>query len=859
MNLQRRTPDRFSRPTTAAPTESRAANSRGRCCVVAGIVGSCLLLLGPSVRATEDERFLNELRQRELFRLAEVYCLEQLERDDLSDERRAELTIELSRTFATHARLMPFDGGDELWQHALVVTRRFAEQNPNSPRRVLVQLQGAMIALTQAELLQERFGEAELDEATGAELRAPLDAAIAALRELDEQVEARLRTAGTRPTPEEPFDAGALRGLQRQIRFHLAQSYLAQANYFAPRSPDATNALTQAVELLEPLSQSQVDDLVTWESRLAEVAAYRRLRDGLRASRGLQQLRAADPPVAIQLRAAAEEIQLAVEFDRVDDLQKLAVRPREIEGQASAELDFALLEAYLALWRDATRRRNDAVASQWQAKAEQAVRDIEATADARWSRRAESLLTRRLTASPQVADLKLLERLAEGLYRREQFDEARAAYDRARAAADTQGDAAAAFQFGYKAAAIEHGNDAHAAALARYHELSQRYPDQPQASEVHLLAVHHAGQLARHSNDELARYEALLDEHLQSWPRSSTADTARLQLARLRAHQKDWSGVVAVLRELSPLHPQFVTSLDTIGRAYESLLAEKESAGQPTTPTAEQAALFFEGVVVGSDRRLPERMSEAQQQAVLWASRFWIDYYRGNYDRPIALLRAGLRDANVSPEWRGEALPLWIVALAAHGRTDEAEQGLTELTGLAPSSVLRMLERLSRVASATQSPVAERLAQLQVQTAAWLDRHQAELSEADGARLRRLQARSLTAAGQFDAAREVFQQLAEAHPDDGELQEEYAAWLLERGDRPSVEAALQRWREVERRSRAGSDRWFRAKYALASAHQMLGNKDQAAKIITVTQVLHPELGGPVMKARFLKLLEQSRP
>lgn len=859
MNHDHRHPDRFLRSASAERAESYVATKCGWHFVVVGVLGCCILLIGSSARATEDERFLNELRQRELFRLAEVYCLQQLERDDLTDERRAGLTIELSRTFATHARQMPINGGDGLWQQALIVTRRFAEQYPRSPRRVLVELQGAMIALAQAELLQGRFGAAEVDEATGAELRAPLDSAIAALRELDEQVEARLRTAGTRPTPEEPFDAGALRGLQRQIRFHLAQSYLAQAAYFAPRSPDATNALTQAIELLEPLSQSQVDDLLTWESRLAEVAAYRQLRDGLRASRGLQQLRADEPPVAIQLRAAAEEIQLAVEFDRVDDLQKLAQRPREIEGQTSAELDFALLEAYLALWRDATRRRNDDVAKQWQAKAEQAVRDIDATTDARWSRRAESLLARRLTASPQVADLGLLERLAEGLYRREQFDEARAAYDRARAAAEAQGDAAAAFQFGYKAAAIEHSNDAHAAALARYHELSQRYPDQPQASEAHLLAVHHAGQLARRSDDELARYEALLEEHLQSWPSKSTADIARLQLARLRAHQKDWPGVVAVLSNLSQHHPQFVASLDTIGRAYETLLDEKEAAGQPTTPTAEQAALYFEGVVVGSDRRLPERMSEAQQQAVLWASRFWIDHYRGNYDRPIALLRAGLRDANVSRAWRGEALPLWIVALAAHGRTDEAEQGLTELTGLAPDSVLRMLERLSRVASATQPPVAERLAQLQVQTAAWLDRHQAELNEADQARLRRLQARSLSAAGEFEAAREVFEQLAEAHPDDGELQEEYAAWLLERGDRPSVEAALQRWREVERRSRAGSDRWFRAKYALASAHQILGNTNQAAKIITVTQVLHPELGGPVMKARFLKLLEQSRP
>ena len=152
-----------------------------------------------------------------------------------------------------------------------------------------------------------------------------------------------------------------------------------------------------------------------------------------------------------------------------------------------------------------------------------------------------------------------------------------------------------------------------------------------------------------------------------------------------------------------------------------------------------------------------------------------------------------------------------------------------------------------------------RLAELQVQTAAWLERHQSQLNEADLLRFRRIQARSLAAAGRQQEAGSIFKQLVEAYPDDGQMQEEYAEWLLTEGSRSSVEAAQAKWREIERRSPPGSDRWFRAKYALASAQHRLGNSEQAVKIITVTQVLHPELGGPVMKARFLKLLEQCQP
>jgi hypothetical protein len=65
---------------------------------------------------------------------------------------------------------------------------------------------------------------------------------------------------------------------------------------------------------------------------------------------------------------------------------------------------------------------------------------------------------------------------------------------------------------------------------------------------------------------------------------------------------------------------------------------------------------------------------------------------------------------------------------------------------------------------------------------------------------------------------------------------------------------LLKWRELEKKSPAGSPRWFRAKYAVASLHYRLGNPKQAAKIITLLNVLHPELGGPAMQRQFEDLL-----
>ena len=636
--------------------------------VVGVIVAICVG--GRLAHAAEDERFLAALRERALFRLAEVHCLEQLQRNDLSDERRAALVIELSRTFAAHAQSLTVEQGKELWEQARSVVGQFVEQHPTSPRRSLVELQGALVSIAQGERLGEQLAGPPADAQAGAAYRAPFEVAIATLRLLDEQVEHRLRAA-PRTQVDEPFDTAALRGLQRRIRFHLAQAYLKQARGFVPGGADANNAATQALESFEPVASSQIDDELTWSSRLARVTCYRLLRDSLRTSRALQQLRAQPCPAEIELLARAEEIRVALEFDRIDDLQKLVTGSREVDGRTSPELDLARLEGYLACWLDANRRRNQSLAQQWQARAEQAVREIEAEHGQAWSRRAEMLLASRLTSSPQVADLTLLERVADGLYRREQFDEALNAYDRARETAEVQGQREVAFQMGYKAAAIEHQRDAHEAAVKRYRQLSLGKADHPQAAEAHLLAVHHAAQLARRANGDLSGYEELLNEHLRNWPRGATANAVRLRLSRVKLHQADWSSVIQILEGLSAESAQYVESLDTIGTAYEALLIEAEAASRPTTPLAEDAALFFEQIAAGPERRLPERMSPAQQRAALWASRFWIDHYRGNYDRPILLLRAALRSNAPQPAERGEFLTLLIVALAAHDQTGE--------------------------------------------------------------------------------------------------------------------------------------------------------------------------------------------
>ena len=150
------------------------------------------------------------------------------------------------------------------------------------------------------------------------------------------------------------------------------------------------------------------------------------------------------------------------------------------------------------------------------------------------------------------------------------------------------------------------------------------------------------------------------------------------------------------------------------------------------------------------------------------------------------------------------------------------------------------------------------LAGLQLRTVELLQPRRAELTGSQRQNLDRLAAEALVNVGRVDEALGAYRQLALALPNDGDVQEGYAKLLSARPDRASLETALAKWRELAKRTPEGTERWFRAKLAVARLHFRMNNKHKAEKMIRLLEVLHPELGGPRMKARFEQLREECR-
>ena len=819
---------------------------------------------------SSDQRFLAGLRQRGLFELAETYCTDRLRRDDLSGVQRADLVIELSRCLAEWAVSSPPQRRGPLWQRGRQVTQDFAGKYPQNPRLPLVRLQQALGHLARGELARQ---EAQLAADQGDLLdqaREQLRLAVGELRELADEVRRRLRQQSLPGRVQtDGLTVDQLASLQQNVQYELSRALRNQAQCYATDSPDRANSLNQAVELLSPLARLDAANSLSWKSRIDLIVGHRLLTDYDASRRQLDALLELKPPPSVELRARAERIRLALATGRLADATAMLSKGRQIDGVISPELDYSWVETYLAAGAAA---HSNTEAAQWQAKATDVVERIEQLHGPYWTRRAGMLLARYVRSSPEGGDLATLVRAAESSFRSGQFADALAAYDRARVLAARADNAASvptadrAFNLGYIAAGIEHQRQRHDQALERFRELSKSMSDHPKAPEAHLLAIYHAAQIAKASPQaSLNQYMFLLREHLRIWPEGSGADRARRQLGRLREHQRDWQGAIQVYQGISPGNPEYLQTAEAVERCYGAWFAERDAAGKPNRQMAAGAADWFESIVVGPQRQMPQRWSPLQRFAVLAAVRLRLNHTATGYAPAENLLCEALESAtDAPPQWKSAVRVLLVVSLAGQGRSEEAGKLLAQISAGSAEQLLGMLQGLQRVAATAQPKVRSQLAQLQLRAIELLPGGPAALSPSEKLTLERIHAQALADAGRTGEALQAYEALAKAAPRDGAVQEAYAKLLLTRAESAGTEAArkkaigvaLGKWRELERKSPPRSRRWFLAKYWVARLHFEQGNKSQAVKIITLLKLLHPELGGPEMKLRFDALLRQ---
>ncbi len=795
---------------------------------------------GPSV----DQQMVDGLLARRLFSLAERYCVEHLAQADVKPRRMAELAVELSRVHAEQALHLPPAERAEAWQKAETVIDDHRQRIGGGPYSILLDRQSALIALARGELARHEAEVVARPEQLLATARKYLRSAISQLRALDENVSEQLvRRAQRQPDDSDQLTDSELRIFQNDVRYQLARSLLGQALSYPDGSPDRTNSLNLAAQRFRSLAE--ITDPMDWQSRLGLLTTLRRLKNET-AWRQLYEQYMSEAPTVIEPLLELEKANLLL--DRGNAAAALAALDEQRPlPTIAARWDFARLQALLDSARQAGATSDAQV---WQKKAIALVEQIERQHGGYWMRRAEGLMGRQVATSPATGDLAILLRAAAGYYRAGKLQEAIATYDQAAQGAAAAGQAAGALEAGRAAAAIQQQRESYEDARDRFRRIAIQFAATPGAADSHLMAIYNeAERLRRAPARKITLYTELLNEHLEQWPDSKSANQAAWWLARLRISQRDWPAAVAALQQVDQSFARYKEVVDSLSQSYSRWLRQLNRDDVEYQTVARKAVETFSvlGGQVDADAR-----PAIYRRAMLEAARFQLHHLREQHQQVEQLLIGALESQQDAPaQWRTAVRVLLVYAIAAQrDRLEDARRQLEEMAAATPRDLLLLVDGLADLLRENNDPL---LARVQLYAVELVEKQRDALDENLHRRLDRAAAEAYAAAGRRAEARAAYEKVSKTYPDDPRIQVGYAQFLLDGSDEASLRAALEKWREVETKSPRGSERWFLSKYSQALAHERLGNCRQATRIIKLTQVLHPELGGPELKAQFLQL------
>ncbi len=838
-----------------------------RLCMTLAIVSS----LSATVAAADDaaERYFRGLRERQLFSVAEGYCLKRLADPQLLPAERALLTAELSRTFTEHALQHTGTEQEELWQRAQSVVDELLARDPAIPRRELLSLQSVLVGAARGRALAWQAELAPHDGLLRERATAQLQIAIAGLRRTEAELADRIRSA-ERISPAARADgtltAAELRRLAREANFQSALTALDLARLL-PAGVERTAALHDIDKRLAELARPPLDD-TGWHGRVLRIEVAR-LRGDLPQARLLagSLLQSGAPRNSVE-RAVAEQARIELANQRPDQaLQHIADyrRGREV---VSEELRCVQIETLLMARQLAVARGDTALAGDLLQEAQA----IDAALVTGWRARSRMLLNAASESSKYGPELAALVRAGRSAWEAGHLDDAADQFARAAERADREGRSDAATEFTLTRASILLRDGRHEAALDAFRDASARASNPDQAAEADLLAAFCLGKLWEQQPTQARReaYAAALEDHRRRFADRPSAGEATWMLAAYEEHRQQWTRALALYRAVPGDHARGDAARVRIAALYEQVLARLHELGQPAGEWEARAIEELSGYV---DRfpLPPARLEVSHAEIAVRLARLLLNQRQPNYSDADALLDriAGSWDIVLREADRDGAAPdaVWssvkhagtqlrIVSLAGQRRIAEAQQVLDSATQARPQELLAVLHGLVQVAEDIEPQRQRALGSLQLAAARRLDTQRAELDPAARRMLDECRAQAFAAVGQIDDAITVYEELLQATPNNRELLRTTAELLLRSPSKGALSRAKEAWRRLEAREKPGSPAWLEARYHVAASTLALGQIEECRKLVGVTRLLYPDLGNPELKQRYEELAAQ---
>lgn len=833
-----------------------------------------IVLAGLSLPAGEPQsRFFDQLRSRQLFSLAERYCLEKLSRDDLPPGQRIDFAYELSRTFVQHALVAEADQQADLWDRSLQVLNQARNVVGKHERKLLLDLQSGFVECARGHALR---WQSALTPENGPLRRQALQAFAGGIEKLvqqDGELKVRLRKPPPKDVPaQDKFSPAEIRGLLLTTEFELGKAYYETANLQPDNDTDRLGTIEEAERWLgAALNADRAGEL--GQASQVLMAGCARLRiDANRALRLLDDLQASEPPAAITDLILAERARVFLMQQKPVEAADLLTENLKTRSHPPGELVSLRIEVLIQLWLAAEEKQATDLGNELQASIDQQLGKVHTTNPGYWATYCESLVTQARESQSLGTVLAEQVRRARGLYHAKQIPAAIAAYATAIESARKEGRDDLAFDLTYTRGSIEIESRQFSAAVQTFQDLVTAAPQHARAADAHFLAAYALGQIyaASATRQNREAYTRQLEAQRRLYPNHATSGEAVWMLGQLEEKRLQNSAAIKLYQQIPSDHARASSAAAAMARCYDRLLQRLRELKQPTE-TWETEAVDRLTALLPADR--PETLlSEDQAILALHLSNIVLQSHNPDFARTDRWLEWVTRSApslpsggppqpappaeqpsSQWPELTRAAARLRVVSLAGQGRIPEAEKTLTTLAASSPSELLAIIDGLSKLVAQAQAEPQHNLGELQLRAALNLKSQRDQLNPEDQQRLDRCVAEAYVAAGRYEQAIEPFREQLKARPQDVTLLTGLAQLLMKFGQRARTEEAQAIWKQIEGRNKSGSTGWFEARYQVARCELELGNPDKALKLIGVTRVLFPQLGGAETQQKFQDL------
>ncbi|MDR2755739.1 MAG: tetratricopeptide repeat protein [Planctomycetaceae bacterium] len=772
-----------------------------------------------------DILFLHGLSDRNLFESVEFFCAEEFQNPNVSAIQKTRLAAELVHSRTRQLLLSEPVRRQEFRKRLDELKTQFLDSPDelNQPEfsfaRILLQLQ---LAITEYSLGDWQRLEADVVSETDRnkivqQARTTLLQALEQLQQCTEQLEKLRQKTGL--NTDSSFEHQYLI-LFRSIGYQTGLSQMSLALTFPP-SDDRIFSLNRAVDLLTELASLPINDPIIFRSRLELATCYRLLGNYDKCKELLTRLQNTELSPELQFQAESELIRYYLAVGNLDEANQKA---GENPPNSSLYPDYSLakLELFLAL----SRQLNDK--PEQQTKINQMIleqiRRIDQQFGTYWGRRARMFLGTSHLSTTEGMDAPLLKMLAEDQFQNGQYTEAIRFFELASRRAEIIGDRKETFNNAVSAIAIlgevlkrletvsnSDSNISQTEITACRHQMinllrniSIRFPENPEAAELHLKAVDLTAQAVLNKETPLDNYLILLKEHAEYWSDSPKIPPLLFRAAVLLESQNQKANALSILEKISNHSVVGLDVVNTAKRCFKNL-------SEPPLSIAE----WFE-------RRLPVNQhlwNEADVVSAIYAAEQQIQ----------AFARAANKAEVVEVPKKTEQLLRNIL------------QYFPEPEQVAKIKVQTMLVTVLN----DQGRMEEGTAILQELEVQGLD----TLPLPEKRDFLLVQIQLLAKTGKVQEAVNLLKKQLKQYPDDLPFLILLAEILTQQNDSVTLAKSIEVWTRIANQSVKNTENWWLARERIIEIYLKLNKKTEAKKEFELLRLLYPEFGDTTRKKR----------